>query len=168
MHPAEIPIAAGDFEAMARYAGPMDRWLILPVMRVIGRRRRERILAAGSLGPAVRPLGPDGSIPGMDGWRWLHTPGHTPGHVAFVRACDRVVISGDALLTLRVNAAAGFLLGSQGLSTPPWYTTWDREAARSSIRAIAALEPAVLAGGHGHPLTGPGTAAAVREFAAGR
>jgi hypothetical protein len=67
-----------------------------------------------------------------------------------------------------VNAAAGFLLGSQGLSAPPWYTTWDRDAARSSIRAIAVLEPAVLAGGHGHPLTGPGTAAAVSELAAGR
>ena len=168
VHPAEIPIATGDFEAMAHYAGPMDRWVILPVMRVIGRRRRERILAAGSLAAAVRPLGPDGSIPGMDGWRWMHTPGHTPGHVAFVRSHDRVVISGDALLTLRVNAAAGFLLGSQGLSAPPWYTTWDREAARSSIRAIAALEPAVLAGGHGLPLSGPGTAAAVSGFAAGR
>jgi hypothetical protein len=78
------------------------------------------------------------------------------------------VITGDALLTLRVNAAAGFLLGSQGLSAPPWYTTWDREAARSSIRAIAGLEPAVLAAGHGHPLTDPGTAAAVSEFATGR
>ena len=115
----------------------------------------------------MRPLGPDGSIPGMDGWQWMHTPGHTPGHVAFVRAVDRVVISGDALLTLRVNAATGLLLGSQGLSAPPWYTTWDREAARASIRAIADLEPSVLAGGHGHPLAGPGTAAVIREFAAG-
>jgi glyoxylase-like metal-dependent hydrolase (beta-lactamase superfamily II) len=168
VHPAEIPIATGDFEAMSRYAGPMDRWVILPVMRVIGRRRRERILTAGSLEVAVRPLGPDGSIPGIEGWRWMHTPGHTPGHVAFVRSEDRVVITGDALLTLRVNAVAGFLLGSQGLSAPPWYTTWDREAARSSIRAIAGLEPAVLAAGHGHPLTDPGTAAAVSEFATGR
>jgi glyoxylase-like metal-dependent hydrolase (beta-lactamase superfamily II) len=109
----------------------------------------------------------DGVVPGLEGWRWVHTPGHTPGHVAFVRALDRVAISGDALLTLRVNAAAGFLLGSQGLSAPPWYTTWDREAARASIRAIADLEPSVLGGGHGRPLTGPETAEAVREFAVG-
>ena len=33
VHPAEIPIANGDFAAMTRYAGPMDRWLILPLMR---------------------------------------------------------------------------------------------------------------------------------------
>ena len=166
-HPAEIPIATGDFGAMTRYAGPMDRWLILPLMRAIGRRRREAILEAGSLAGTIRPLGTDGSIPGVEGWQWLHTPGHTPGHVAYVRPRDRVVITGDALLTLRVNAAAGLLCGSQGLSGPPWYTTWDRQAARASIRAIADLEPAVLAGGHGHPITGPGTAAAVREFAAG-
>ncbi len=166
VHPAEIPIATGDFEAMVRYAGPMDRWLILPLMRAIGRRRREAILAAGSLAEAVRPLGPDGSIPGIDGWQWMHTPGHTPGHVACVRAEDRVVISGDALLTLRVNAATGLLCGRQGLSAPPWYTTWDRQAARASIRAIADLEPSVLAGGHGRPLAGLGAAAVIREFAA--
>lgn len=166
VHPAEIPIASGDFEAMVRYAGPLDRWLVLPLMRAIGRRRREAILEAGNLGGAVRPLEPHGLIPGIDGWQWLHTPGHTPGHVAFVRAVDRVVISGDALLTLRVNAATGLLLGRQGLSAPPWYTTWDREAARASIRAIAGLQPSVLAGGHGRPLAGPGAAAVIREFAA--
>lgn len=166
VHPAEIPIATGDFAAMATYAGPMDRWLVLPLMRAVGRRRREAILAAGSLAGTVRPLGPGGSIPGVEGWHWVHTPGHTPGHVAFVRADDRVVISGDALLTLRVNAVAGLLWGSQGLSAPPWYTTWDRDATRTSIRSIADLEPSVLAGGHGRPLAGPGVAAAVREFAA--
>ena len=167
VHPAEIPIASGDFAAMTRYAGPMDRWLILPLMRVMGRRRREVILEQGSLGGSVRPLEPDGSIPGVDGWRWAYTPGHTPGHVAYVRSLDRVVISGDALVTLRVNAAAGLLWGSQGISAPPWYTTWDREAALVSIREIADLEPSVLAGGHGRPLAGPVTAAAIREFAAG-
>ena len=31
-------------------------------------------------------------------------------------------------MTLRVNSPAG-LLGRQGLSGPPWYTTWDRRAA---------------------------------------
>lgn len=166
VHPAEIPIAIGDFAAMTRYAGPMDRWLILPLMRALGRRRREAILEAGSLAGTVVPLGPDGSIPGIDGWHWVHTPGHTPGHVAYVRARDRVVISGDALVTLRVNAAAGLLWGSPGLSAPPWYTTWDRDATRASIRVIADLEPSVLAGGHGRPLVGPGAAVAIREFAA--
>ncbi len=157
-HPAEVPIATGDFEVMDRYAGPLDRWLILPVMRAIGRRRREAILTAGSLDGVVQPLQSGGVIPGVGGWQWVHTPGHTPGHVAYVRTRDMVVISGDALLTLKVNSLSGVLRQAQGLSGPPWYTTWDRDAADASIQAIAALGPSVLAGGHGAPLAGAGTA----------
>ncbi len=165
VHAAELPIATGDFAAMARHAGPLDRWLILPLMRAIGDRRREAALARSSLAGVVRALGPRGAIPGVEEWEWVHTPGHTPGHVAYVRAGDRVVLSGDALLTLEVNTMAGLLRQRQGLSGPPWYTTWDREAAISSIATIADLEPNVLAGGHGLPLTGAATAAAVRAFA---
>lgn len=164
-HPAELPLATGDFAAMARHAGPLDRWLILPVMRAIGVRRREALLARSSLAGIVGPLGPGGTIPGVDGWGWIHTPGHTPGHVAYVRARDRVVLSGDAIVTLEVNAWAGLLWQRQGLSGPPWYTTWDRRSSIASIAEIAALEPSVLAGGHGLPLAGPGTAAAVHRFA---
>ena len=164
-HPADLPIATGDFAAMARHAGPMDRWVILPLMRAIGRRRREAALAGSSLAGIVRPLGSGGTIPGVDGWEWIHTPGHTPGHVAYVRARDRVILSGDAILTLEVNAWAGLLWQRQGLSGPPWYTTWDRRAAIASIGEIAHREPSVLACGHGLPLVGPGTAAMVHAFA---
>src|SRR3954470_17205348 len=33
------------------------------------------------LAQRVRPLPEDGSVPHFPGWRWIHTPGHTPGHV---------------------------------------------------------------------------------------
>jgi glyoxylase-like metal-dependent hydrolase (beta-lactamase superfamily II) len=167
VHPAEIPLASGDFAAMERFAGPLDRWLILPLMHAIGRRRRESILASGSLADLVQPLEAAGSVPGLDGWRWAHTPGHTPGHVAYVRTHDRIVVTGDALVTLEVNTWSGLLRGRQGLSGPPWYTTWDGGAATASIAAISGLEPTAVAGGHGWPLTQPGTAAAVGAFAAG-
>lgn len=166
LHPAEVPIADGDFAAMARYAGPLDRWLILPALRALGERRRAAVLAQGSLAGLFRELDPGGAVPGLDGWEWLPTPGHTPGSVSFVRRADRVILTGDALVTLRVNAPAGFLLGRQGLSGPPWYTTWSPRLARASITAIAALEPTVVGGGHGRPLAGPGTAATVRAFEA--
>jgi glyoxylase-like metal-dependent hydrolase (beta-lactamase superfamily II) len=164
LHPAEVPIADGDFATMERYAGPLDRWLVLPTMRALGERRRATVLAQGSLAGLSRELEPGGAVPGLDGWEWLPTPGHTPGSVSFVRRADRVVLTGDALVTLRVNAPAGFLLGRQGLSGPPWYTTWSPRLARAAIAAIATLEPAVVGGGHGRPLAGPGTAAAVRAF----
>jgi deazaflavin-dependent oxidoreductase (nitroreductase family) len=165
-HPAELPLATGDFEAMGRFAGPLDRWLILPLMRAVGRRRRETILAGSSLAGIVQPLQPGGVIPGVAGWAWIHTPGHTPGHVAYVREHDRVVLGGDAILTLQVNAWSGLLRGRQGLSGPPWYTTWSQVAATASIVEIAGLEPSVLGGGHGLPLAGPGMPAAVHAFAA--
>jgi glyoxylase-like metal-dependent hydrolase (beta-lactamase superfamily II) len=165
VHPLEQPIASGDFAAMERHAGPLDRWLVLPVMRAIGRRRREAALARSSLAGVVRPLEAGGRIPAVDAWAWIHTPGHTPGHVAYARQADGVVLSGDALMTLEVNTWAGVLLQRQGLSGPPWYTTWDPVAAAASIDRIAGLGPAVLGGGHGVPLAGPGTAAAVRAFA---
>ncbi len=166
LHPAEAPIADGDFAAMERYAGPLDRWVILPLMRALGERRRTAVLAQGSLTGLFRELEPGGVVPGLDGWEWLPTPGHTPGSVSFVRRADRVVLTGDALVTLRVNEPAGFMLGRQGLSGPPWYTTWNAGLARAAITAIAALEPLVVGGGHGQPLTGPDTASAVRAFAA--
>jgi len=165
VHPGEIAIANGDFAAMERFAGPLDRWVVLPAMRAIGRRRRAAVLARGSLTGLIRELGPDGAIPGLDGWRWLATPGHTPGQVALVRTADRVVLTGDALVTLEVNGLRGILFGRQGLSGPPWYTTWNAGAATASIAAIAALEPSVIGSGHGRPMAGPRTAAAVRAFA---
>lgn len=165
VHPAERPIATGDVAAMAAYAGPLDRWLILPAMRALGRRRREEILARGSLAGIIDTLGPRGQVPGLEDWRWIATPGHTPGHVSYLRGDDRVVITGDALLTLRVNAWDGLLLGRPGLSGPPWYTTWDGAAAKEAIEDIAASDPSVIAPGHGWSLAGSGVADAVKRFA---
>lgn len=166
MHPAELPIACGDFAAMAAAAGPLDRWVILPAMRAMGRRRREAVLTRSSMGALARAFDPGDGAPGLPGWACIPTPGHTPGHVAYFRPTDRVLIAGDAVVTLRVNALGGIVLGRPGLSGPPWCTTWDAEKARASIRAASRLDPAVLAGGHGPPMTGPGTADALRAFAA--
>ena len=165
VHPAELAIASGSFAAMWRYAGPLDRYLILPAISATGRRRRDAMLERSSLRGLVAELDPDRAVPYLPGWRWVHTPGHTPGHVSYTRPADRVLISGDALVTLEVNHVAGVLRGRQGLSGPPAYTTWRGDAARSSIRALAALEPLVLAGGHGWPLTGPDTPDRVGAFA---
>lgn len=86
--------------------------------------------------------------------------------MSYFRPGDRVLISGDALVTLKMDSLIGLLLQRPGLSGPPWYTTWNRRAARASIAVLASLAPTVLAGGHGEPMTGPETTAAVRAFAA--
>ncbi len=49
MHPAELPIATGDIEAMRAFGGPLDRWVVLPIMRAMGRKRREAVLSRSSM-----------------------------------------------------------------------------------------------------------------------
>jgi glyoxylase-like metal-dependent hydrolase (beta-lactamase superfamily II) len=165
MHPDELPIAIGDFAAMERCAGPLDRWVVLPLLRAMGRRRREAVLARSSLGAVAHSFEPGFEVPGLPDWECIPTPGHTPGHVSFFRPQDRVLITGEALVTLQLNSWKGLLLQRSGLSGPPWYTTWNRRAANDSTNRLARLEPTVLAGGHGNPLTGTDTATTVGTFA---
>jgi glyoxylase-like metal-dependent hydrolase (beta-lactamase superfamily II) len=165
VHPDDLPQANGDFAAITAAAGPLDIWLVLPLMRVIGRRRREAILAGSSLKDVARAFDPNASVPGLPGWECIPTPGHTPGHVSFFRPRDRVLITGDAVVTMRLNSISGLVLQRQGLSGPPWYTSWNWRAAKASVDTLARLEPLVLAGGHGTPLTGAETASALRAFA---
>ncbi|MFI5622472.1 MBL fold metallo-hydrolase [Nocardioides sp. NPDC051685] len=165
LHPAELPIANGDFDAMRRTAAPLDRWAVLPVMRAMGRRRREAVLAGNALGEAARTLHPEAPVPGLPGWEVVATPGHTPGHLSLFRTADRVLISGDALVNLRLNSVRGLLRQQPGLTGPPWYSTWDPAAADASIQHLADLHPRVLGPGHGRPLTGPDTPHRVDDVA---
>jgi glyoxylase-like metal-dependent hydrolase (beta-lactamase superfamily II) len=165
MHLKELPIATRDFAAMVASAMPLDRWVVLPLMRAMGRRRRAALFARSSLAEVARTFLPDEEVPGLPGWACIPTPGHTPGHVSFFRPRDRVLITGDALVTMKMNSLTGLLMQRPGLSGPPWYTTWNRRAARDSVERLARLEPAVLAGGHGKPMTGADTAAVLAAFA---
>ncbi|HEU0015363.1 MAG TPA: MBL fold metallo-hydrolase [Longimicrobium sp.] len=107
------------------------------------------------LGGRVRPLPVDGSVPGMEGWRWIHTPGHTAGHVSLFRDADRALIAGDAFVTTRQESVR-YVVGQRAeVNGPPMYYTQDWEAAELSVRALEALEPEVAATGHGPVLRGP-------------
>lgn len=163
--PGELPIAARDLGAMHASAPPLDRWVVLPIIRMLGRRRREALFAKASLAEVARGLVPDAPVPGFPDWVTISTPGHTAGHVSFFRPTDRVLLSGDALVTTRIDTLRHLLLRRPGLSGPPWYTTWSRRSMHASVQAVAALRPTVLGGGHGDPLVGTGTAQAVAAFA---
>jgi len=107
------------------------------------------------LGYRVHALPVDGEVPGMQGWRWVHTPGHTPGHVSFFRESDRVLIVGDAFVTQRQESLIGVLTSKQEVWRPPAYFTPDWEAARRSVEELSRLDPQVAATGHGIPMDGP-------------
>jgi glyoxylase-like metal-dependent hydrolase (beta-lactamase superfamily II) len=164
VHPCELPLATGDFSAMAKFAGPLDTWVVLPLMRIIGRRRRSAMLARSSLASVVRVLEPNAGVPGLPDWQCIPTPGHTPGHVSFFRNSDRVLITGDAVVTMELNSLSGLLRQRQGLSGPPRYTTWNWSVARKSMITLAELRPTVLASGHGMAMTGHETGDALRAF----
>jgi glyoxylase-like metal-dependent hydrolase (beta-lactamase superfamily II) len=164
VHPDELPMVRGDIATFWKYANPLDRWVILPLLRLLGSRRTESMVSQAGLKDVVRALGQPTDLPGLPGWEAVHTPGHTPGHVAFFRRSDRVLITGDAIVTVNLNSVWGFLLNGQRVSGPPWYTTWSWPAAKESVATLAGLEPRVLAGGHGTPLTGLGTPTRVRTF----
>lgn len=102
----------------------------------------------------VRPLPADGSVPGADGWRWIHTPGHTAGHISLYREQDRTLIVGDAFVTTKQESLFAVLTQTPGVFRPPAYYTPDWLAAGDSVRRLAALEPEAVVTGHGLPLHG--------------
>jgi glyoxylase-like metal-dependent hydrolase (beta-lactamase superfamily II) len=95
-----------------------------------------------------------GAVPHLPGWRWWHTGGHSVGHVSFFRLEDRVLIAGDAVVTTRQESLVSVLTQRPDVRPPPAYYTLDWEAAVLSIRAIAGLNPDVLATGHGAVMRG--------------
>ena len=118
------------------------------------------------LGRRVHPLPDDGSVPHAPGWRWLHTPGHTHGHVSLFRDSGRVLIAGDAFATMDMDSWTSHLTEREELDRPAAPFTTDWGAARRSVEELAGLEPAVVAAGHGVPMRGPGVAAALHGLAA--
>jgi glyoxylase-like metal-dependent hydrolase (beta-lactamase superfamily II) len=102
----------------------------------------------------LRPLPDDGSIPGMPGWKWIPTPGHTPGHISLWRDADRAIIAGDAFITTNQESAYAVATQRPELHGPPQYYTPDWEAARLSVRRIAALQPDIAITMHGHAMRG--------------
>jgi glyoxylase-like metal-dependent hydrolase (beta-lactamase superfamily II) len=106
------------------------------------------------ISPHLSILPPDGTVPPMGGWRWVHTPGHTPGHISLWRGQDRTVIAGDAFITTAQESAYAALTQRPEVHGPPRYFTPDWESARDSVRTLASLEPELAICGHGRAMRG--------------
>jgi glyoxylase-like metal-dependent hydrolase (beta-lactamase superfamily II) len=118
-----------------------------------------------NFGNRIRALPDDGTVPFMPGWRWVPTPGHSPGHVSLFREKDRTLIAGDAVVTTRQESALAAITYRPELHGPPKYFTPDWGAARRSVARVAELEPELLVTGHGPPLQGPGVARQLHRLA---
>ncbi len=80
------------------------------------------------------------------GFTVLDVPGHSPGHVAFWREADRVLVAGDVFFNLNL------LTLRPGLSPPAKTLTFDPLQNGRSMRRLADLEPSLALFGHGPPV----------------
>jgi glyoxylase-like metal-dependent hydrolase (beta-lactamase superfamily II) len=103
---------------------------------------------------SVQNLPENGDIPFMEGWKWIHTPGHTPGHVSIYREMDGVLIAGDAFVTVKQESLYRVILQKKEISGPPRYFTMDWDAAEESVGKVAALQPKIAVTGHGEAMMG--------------
>jgi len=113
----------------------------------------------------LRTVPADGAVPAMPGWRWIHTPGHTPGHISLFHPADGTLVAGDAFVTTKQESMLAALTQRPELHGPPAYYTTDWESAKASVRLLSDLEPEVAATGHGRPLRGPLMRQALRTLA---
>ncbi len=105
-----------------------------------------------NLGTRVRALEPNQSIPGLPDWEMIETPGHTPGHVAFFRRSDSVLLAGDAVTTMNLDSFWDTIARRKRVCRPPVPATSNWKNARQSVELLARLRPSVIAAGHGLPM----------------
>jgi glyoxylase-like metal-dependent hydrolase (beta-lactamase superfamily II) len=107
-----------------------------------------------AVGPFVRrpdlPIERVADGEAVGGFRAVRTPGHTPGHTAFVQDDYGVAFVGDTVT------------GDDGeLSASPWLLCYDATENEASVRTLAERAPDVdaVCTGHGDPIRTGGAAA---------
>ena len=138
-----VPLWCGEGDRAAMESG--DLGLVLPPGRPTLAWLHRTL--AGPRHPVARTLVEGDQV---GGFTVLETPGHTPGHLAFWRERDGVLILGDVLFHRNP------VTRRRGLSEPFRWATYDRAANLDAAGRLAALRPSVVCFGHGAPLRNPG------------
>jgi glyoxylase-like metal-dependent hydrolase (beta-lactamase superfamily II) len=135
-----IPLWCGTNDADAVESGQLSSGMPPGVAS-----RLSASLAGGPAHPVARRLSEGDEVAGF---RVLEMPGHSPGHVAYWRASDGVLILGDVLINMNLFTAI------PGLHEPPTFFTPDPAQNRRSARRLLELErePSLVCFGHGPPL----------------
>lgn len=118
-----------------------------------------------NLGNRVRPFPLEDRMPDLPGWRIIHTPGHTEGHVSFFRQTDRTLLAGDAFTTTKAESAIAIATQRPELHGPATHYTNNWDDAKKSVEKLAELRPVTVAPGHGLPMSGADVADALRQLA---
>jgi glyoxylase-like metal-dependent hydrolase (beta-lactamase superfamily II) len=105
------------------------------------------------------------TIPVLPEWKYIHTPGHSPGHISLWREKDKVLIVGDAFVTTKQESVFSVIFQRKIVSGPPKYFTCNWLQAEDSVSRLAGLLPNVVATGHGMPMAGLEIQQQLIEFA---
>ena len=85
----------------------------------------------------------------------IASPGHSPGHVAFLDTRDRTLIAGDVFTTFGTTQVSNHYYWRFPLAA---MATFDKAEDLRSARALRALDPALLVVGHGGAVPSPAAA----------
>jgi hydroxyacylglutathione hydrolase len=114
-------------------------------------------------GGAVRIAGTVSEGDEVAGFRVHHFPGHAPGQVGLFRESDRLAVVTDTVYLVDSTRLKELPEGEASVPHPVW--NWDHQAAKESVRKLAALEPAKVCAGHALPFEGPGVSDALARAA---
>src|SRR5690606_39141673 len=84
----------------------------------------------------------------------IHTPGHSDGHISLFKEKGRLLIAGDAFVTVKQDSLYKVLTQKKEVCGPPVYLTTDWRKAWESVTKLADLQPSIAATGHGKPIHG--------------
>jgi glyoxylase-like metal-dependent hydrolase (beta-lactamase superfamily II) len=87
--------------------------------------------------------------------RVVNSPGHTPGHISFLDSRDNGLIAGDAFMTQAGVTAAGVLKLYFPFAA---LFSWNGTLSAESAADLKALDPSLLAVGHGKSVKSPAEA----------
>jgi glyoxylase-like metal-dependent hydrolase (beta-lactamase superfamily II) len=82
----------------------------------------------------------------------IPSPGHSPGHVAFLDTRDRTLIAGDVFTAFGQTAVSNHFYWRFPLAA---MATFDKAQDLASARALRALDPSLLVVGHGPAVPAP-------------
>jgi hydroxyacylglutathione hydrolase len=133
-----LPLMCGEADVVAAESGGRKGLAERPWPR-----RLQHRLMAGPGHPVDQTLSEGDEIAGFV---VFEVPGHSPGHLAFWREQDRLLVLGDVLFNLRLPT------GRPGLQLPPLALTADPVTNLASARRLGALRPEIVCFGHGPPL----------------
>ena len=85
----------------------------------------------------------------------IASPGHSPGHVAFLDTRDHTLIAGDVFTTFGTTQVSNHFYWRFPLAA---MATFDKAEDLRSARALRALDPALLVVGHGGAVPSPAAA----------